>query len=291
MLLHALTDLPDLPDLDLLHCGALGPFPSGLEDLFEPGSLLLGEEGGWVKEEALEVAEEHSYSGSYNGYTSCSDTESFSLPGSPADEDSLSFSPFIVKDEPLESVCPSSPSYPPLLPSPPPLYSSIGSSSRATGSTNTGTVLSSPLLRPTLQASSTSLTGSTLVRTTTTAKTSTNPRLVQPNTTTTTTTSHNNGSASSTASRIEAMVHTRRKGPKREEVLKLTEEEKRMLVSEGYRVPDRLPLSKMEERSLKKIRRKIKNKISAQESRRKKKEYMDRLEERFELYSSELQVI
>ena len=48
MLLHALPDLPDLPDLDLLHCGALGPFPSGLEELFEPGSLLLGEEGGWV---------------------------------------------------------------------------------------------------------------------------------------------------------------------------------------------------------------------------------------------------
>ena len=87
------------------------------------------------------------------------------------------------------------------------------------------------------------------------------------------------------------MAQARRKGPKREEVLKLTEEEKRMLVSEGYRIPDRLPLSKMEERSLKKIRRKIKNKISAQESRRKKKEYMDRLEERFELYSSELQVI
>ena len=295
MLLHALPDLPDLPDLDLLHCGALGPFPSGLEELFEPGSLLLGEEGEWVKEEALEVAEEHSYSGSYNGYTSCSDTESFSLPGSPADEDSLSFSPFIVKDEPLESVCPSSPSYPPLLPSPPPLYSSIGSSSnsgsRATGSTNTGTVLSSPLLRPTLQGG-TSLTGPTLVRTTTTTKTSTNPRLVQPNTTTTTTTtSHNIGLTSSTASRIEAMAQARRKGGKREETLKLTEEEKRMLVSEGYRVPDRLPLSKMEERSLKKIRRKIKNKISAQESRRKKKEYMDRLEERFELYSSELQVI
>jgi len=85
------------------------------------------------------------------------------------------------------------------------------------------------------------------------------------------------------------MAQARRKGGKREEVLKLTEEEKRMLVSEGYRVPERLPLSKMEERSLKKIRRKIKNKISAQESRRKKKEYMDRLEERFELYSSELQ--
>ena len=85
-----------------------------------------------------------------------------------------------------------------------------------------------------------------------------------------------------------------RQGPaakgRKEEGLRLTEEERRMLVSEGYRVPDKLPLSKAEERSIKKIRRKIKNKISAQESRRKKKEYMDKLEERFELNSSELQV-
>ena len=45
-------------------------------------------------------------------------------------------------------------------------------------------------------------------------------------------------------------------------VLHLTDEEKRTLISEGYPVPQRLPLSKNEEKSLKKIRRKIKNKVS-----------------------------
>ncbi len=43
--------------------------------------------------------------------------------------------------------------------------------------------------------------------------------------------------------------------------LNLTEEEKRTLLSEGYPVPQRLPLCKQEEKALKKIRRKIKNKV------------------------------
>lgn len=70
-------------------------------------------------------------------------------------------------------------------------------------------------------------------------------------------------------------------------ILMLTDEEKRTLLAEGYPIPTRLPLTKSEEKSLKKIRRKIKNKISAQESRRKKKEYMDALERKVEILATE----
>lgn len=69
--------------------------------------------------------------------------------------------------------------------------------------------------------------------------------------------------------------------------LVLSEEEKRTLIAEGYPIPGKLPLTKQEEKNLKKIRRKIKNKISAQESRRKKKEYLEALEKRVEAFTQE----
>ncbi|UMM18974.1 hypothetical protein L5515_014789 [Caenorhabditis briggsae] len=69
--------------------------------------------------------------------------------------------------------------------------------------------------------------------------------------------------------------------------LMLSAEERRTLVQEGYPIPTKYPLSKSEEESLKIVRRKIKNKLSAQESRRKRKEYIDALESRLHCFSEE----
>ena len=69
--------------------------------------------------------------------------------------------------------------------------------------------------------------------------------------------------------------------------LRLTDEEKSILKNEGVIIPENVrTLTKTEERHIKQVKRRIKNKISAAESRKRKREYLDGLEDRVEQTTS-----
>jgi cyclic AMP-responsive element-binding protein 3 len=84
-----------------------------------------------------------------------------------------------------------------------------------------------------------------------------------------------------------ALIDARIKHFMRSQQVCLTEEEKETLKAEGLPIPTTLPFTKVEEKALKSVRRKIRNKVAAQESRKRKKEHMEELEDKVRLCTSE----
>lgn len=64
-------------------------------------------------------------------------------------------------------------------------------------------------------------------------------------------------------------------------------EESRLLLKMGYSFPETFPLNENDEKALRTVRRKIRNKMSAQASRFKRQNYILNLEKRYELCSQE----
>ncbi|VDK53682.1 unnamed protein product [Dibothriocephalus latus] len=62
--------------------------------------------------------------------------------------------------------------------------------------------------------------------------------------------------------------------------LVLSAEERRLLSRMGHKVPTMFPLSRSDERVIRAVRRKIRNKISAKASRARRQEYLQTLEMR-----------
>lgn len=69
--------------------------------------------------------------------------------------------------------------------------------------------------------------------------------------------------------------------------IRLNRDEMRVYRKEGIRLPQKFPLSRIDEHNLKLVRRKIRNRMSAQESRKRKKNYVAELEAKVKAFSVE----